>query len=241
MGAVEEYLRKYRREERSEESVGMGGKKGGRKKKRVQKIGGVVRTQRQFEYDKMIELRRYLQGWTYAEIADEVNMEAEKNGLEYRLSADRVKSDVTGVLAQRARLLRSEGGLENMVAKEAAKLDLLEKEAWFDYMESRKKKVTVKDANGEMVTTTRDSVGNPKFLDVLLRISERRGKLLGVDSPLQVDIRARQGGDSRGYDFSGIPEDELAAMAEKMMNARREIPTTGVVVESKEMEEKGNE
>lgn len=241
MGAVEEYLRKYRREERSEESVGMGGKKGGRKKKRVQRVGGVVRTQRQWEYDKMLELRRYLQGWSYAEIADEVNAEAERNGLEYRLTVDRVKSDVTGVLAQRARLLRSEGGLENMVAKEAAKLDLLEKEAWFDYMESRKKKVTVKDADGETVTTTRDSVGNPKFLDVLLRISERRGKLLGVDSPLQVDIRARQGGDSRGYDFTGIPEDELRAMAEKMMSARREIPTTGVVVESKEMEEKGDE
>ena len=238
MGAVEEYLRKYRREEKvEEESVGMGKK---RKKKRVQKIGGVVRTQRQFEYDKMIELRRYLQGWTYGEIAEEVNVEAEKNGLEYRVSADRVKQDVTGVLEKRARLLRSEGGIENMVAKEAAKLDLLEKEAWWDYMESRKKKVTVRNSDGVVTETVRDSVGNPKFLDVLLRISERRGKLLGVDSPLQVDIRARQGGDSRGYDFTGIPEEELRAMAETMMNARREIPATGVMlIEGKE--ESGNE
>ena len=121
--------------------------------------------------------------------------------------------------------------MDALVAKECEKLDLLEKEAWFDYLKSREKRVTTRNTDGQITETVRDSVGNPKYLDVLLRIMERRAKLLGVDSPVQVDVTARQGGAARGYDFSNIPEEQLAQMADALFDARREIPASGAVVE----------
>ena len=227
--AVEEYLRKYRKESSEGESVGMGRRR--RKRGSLQRVTSGGRSMRQRESDEVGEMRRYLQGWTYGEIADEVNRGAEANGLEYRVSADVVRRDIEVILGKKVRLLRQEGGMDALVAKECEKLDLLEKEAWFDYLKSREKRVTVRNTDGQVTETVRDSVGNPKYLDVLLRIMERRAKLLGVDSPVQVDVTARQGGASRGYDFSSIPEEQLARMADALFDARREIPASGAVVE----------
>lgn len=227
--AVEEYLRKFRSEDARGDKVGMGRKR--KKKNSVQRLGGGERSMRQREHDVVGEMRLYLRGWTYGEVAEAMNREIEGNGLGYRLSADNVKADIERELGRKVRLLREEGGMDNLIAKEAEKLDLLEKAAWDDYLKSREKKRTVKTADGgEVVETVRDSVGNPKFLDVLLRISERRGKLLGYDSPLQVDVRARQGGAVRGYDFSGIPEDRLLEMADMLQGVRKEVTAEGTVV-----------
>ena len=229
--AVERYMQKYRGEVKERERVGMGKK---RRRSGVQKLAVGERTRRQQEYDGVVELRRYLQGWSYREIADEVNRLAEGNGLEYRVSPERVRCDIQKVLDGEVRRMRESGMVDTLVAKESAKLDLMEKEAWFDYFKSREKRVTTKKAGGEVSETVRDSVGNPKFLAVLLQIMERRAKLLGVDSPVQVDITARQGGASRSYDFSGIPEEQLSQMADALLGARREMPAEGVVVDGGE-------
>lgn len=234
--AVERYMQKYRGEVRERERVGMGKR---RKSRGVQKLAVGERTRRQQEYDGVVELRRYLQGWSYREIADEVNRLALENGLEYRVSPERVRCDIQRVLDGEVRKMRESGMVDTLVAKESAKLDLLEKEAWFDYLKSREKRVTVKTVDGQVSETVRDSVGNPKFLDVLLRIMERRAKLLGVDSPVQVDITARQGGASRSYDFSGIPEEQLSRMADALLGARREVPAEGVVVDGGENGQNG--
>lgn len=228
--AVEEYLRKFRIEERDEEKVGMGRKR--KKKRSVQRLGGGDRNMRQRESDMVNEMRYYLMGWTYGEVAEKVNGENAVVGCQYKLTADNVRNDIEKELGRKVRLLRQEGGMDRLITKEAEKLDLLEKAAWDDYMKSREKKRTVKTADGGEVTeTVRDSVGNPKFLDVLLRISERRGKLLGYDSPLQVDVTARQGGATRGYDFSKIPEKRLLEMADLLQGAKVEVKAEGYVVE----------
>lgn len=237
--AVEEYLRKYRSDVKETETIGMGRKR--RKKNSVQRLGGGERSMRQREVDIISEMRYYLRGWSYKEVAEGVNADNKVLGVKYELSADNVRRDIEFELGRKVRLLRQEGGMDNLIAKEASKLDLLEKAAWDDYMKSREKKRTVKTADGGEVTeTVRDSVGNPKFLDVLLRISERRGKLLGYDSPVQVDVTARQGGATRGYDFSGIPEDKLLEMADMLQGVRKEIPAEGQVVEGG-LEEKEDE
>lgn len=229
--AVERYMQKYRGEVKERERVGMCRK---RRKSGVQKLAVGERTRRQQEYDGVVEMRRYLQGWSYKEIADEVNRLAEGNGLEYRVSPERVRCDIQKVLDGEVRRMRESGMVDTLVAKESAKLDLMEKEAWFDYFKSRERRVTTKTVDGAVSETVRDSVGNPKFLAVLLQIMERRAKLLGVDSPVQVDIMARQGGASRSYDFSGIPEEQLSRMADALLGARREMPAEGVVVDGGE-------
>lgn len=227
--AVEDYLRKYRDEVKRGRSVGMGRKR--KKVTSVQRLGEGERSMRQRELDVVNEMRYYLRGWTYGEVAEAMNREIAENGLGYKLSAGNVRADIERELGRKVRLMREEGGLDNLIAKEAEKLDLLERAAWDDYMKSREKKRTVRTADGgEVVETVRDSVGNPKFLDVLLRISERRGKLLGYDSPLQVDVTARQGGATRGYDFSGIPEERLLEMADMLQGVRKELPAEGSVV-----------
>lgn len=37
-------------------------------------------------------------------------------------------------------------------------------------------------------TTTETSAGNPRFLDLLLNVQQRRAKMLGFDAPIKVEI-----------------------------------------------------
>ena len=72
-------------------------------------------------------------------------------------------------------------------------------------------------------TTTETSAGNPRFLDLLLNVQQRRAKMLGFDAPIKVEIPGIEksiNGDAPQYDVSAIPEDLLFAVADKLQTAQ---------------------
>lgn len=82
---------------------------------------------------------------------------------------------------------RKQFDLPNIIAEEVAKIDLVEQKAWIEFeksqLDAKEKSVTKKGEGTEKKLTTRQKVGDAKFLDVIMRCSEQRCKLLGVFTP----------------------------------------------------------
>ena len=71
-------------------------------------------------------------------------------------------------------------------------------------------------------TATETSAGNPRFLDLLLNIQQRRAKMLGFDAPVKIEIpgyNATTDDDKPKYDVKAIPDDMLFALADKLQSA----------------------
>ena len=71
-------------------------------------------------------------------------------------------------------------------------------------------------------TTTETSAGNPRFLDLLLNVQQRRAKMLGFDAPVKIEIPGYNAGtddDKPKYDVKAIPDDLLFAVADKLQSA----------------------
>ena len=71
-------------------------------------------------------------------------------------------------------------------------------------------------------TATETSAGNPRFLDLLLYIQQRRAKMLGFDAPVKIEIpgyNATTDDDKPKYDVKAIPDDLLFALADKLQSA----------------------
>ena len=80
--------------------------------------------------------------------------------------------------------------------------------------------------------TNETSAGNPRFLDLLLNVQQRRAKMLGFDAPVKIEIPGYNAGtedDKPKYDVKAIPDDLLFAVADKLQSAEF----------AKAMEEKG--
>jgi hypothetical protein len=66
------------------------------------------------------------------------------------------------------------------------------------------------------------SAGNPKFMDILLNVQQRRAKLLGYDSAVKVDLSAsidRATDEKPKYNVADIPKDLLFNLVDQMQNA----------------------
>lgn len=117
-------------------------------------------------------------------------------------------------------------------ARELAKLDALEIEAFDEWRHSKKdtKKTVVEEKpgrqgkdsdkpapkqNGVRIETT-TNIGDPRFLQLILSIQERRSKMLGLDAPAKFEGSVENKG---ALDASALSD---AALAE-LMAARRAI------------------
>lgn len=130
--------------------------------------------------------------------------------------------------------------IDDYVTAELRKLDKMEVELWEAWEKSkagkertknrqsaRPKKVTTEqeiatDYYGYDETTNETSAGNPRFLDLLLNVQQRRAKMLGFDAPLKIEIPGYNAGtdeDKPKYDVKAIPDDLLFAVADKLQSA----------------------
>ena len=115
----------------------------------------------------------YLQGFTMFDIAEKLNV-----------SIDMVKYDLAKVRQnwlEHARL-----DLNELKAKELAKLDYLEQQIWIQWRESQQTqtKITQEESDTRGASSKTETVklaGNPKYADAILKIQERRCKMLGYD------------------------------------------------------------
>jgi hypothetical protein len=135
------------------------------------------------ERDLAKTARLYLEGHPFYVIAQKVGR-----------GVDTVSRDVAEIRERwRVSMIMS---YSEAVAREVAKLDAIEVEAWDAWRRSvgsKRKTRTQRGSNtqGDVDVVTRESwveVGDPRFLEVARKCSEDRRKLLGLDAPDRLEI-----------------------------------------------------
>ena len=206
-------------------------------KKRKKPLGYNKRSEEQRIYDIRFCADLFLRGYSYREIADALNRDLSARGMGYTITFQMVYYDLQQCLIEwkRERL----DTIDDYVTQELRKLDKMEVELWEAWERSKTGKLREKNRQnakprkvledgdnpeyyGYEETTTETSAGNPRFLDLLLNVQQRRAKMLGFDAPIKVEIPGIEksiNGDAPQYDVSAIPEDLLFAVADKLQSA----------------------
>ena len=195
------------------------------------------RTKDQRESDLAFCSNLFLRGYTYREISERLNEGNARRGVGYTITKQMVYWDMQQLLIEWKRE-RMEN-IDDYVTQELRKLDKMEVELWEAWERSKTGKLREKNRQnakprkvledgdnpeyyGYEETTTETSAGNPRFLDLLLNVQQRRAKMLGFDAPIKVEIPGIEksiNGDAPQYDVSAIPEDLLFAVADKLQTA----------------------
>jgi len=115
----------------------------------------------------------YLQGFTMFDIAEKLN-----------ISIDMVKYDLAKV--RQSWLEHARLDLNELKAKELAKLDYLEQQIWAQWRKSQQTQTKITQEESETrgassKTETIKLAANPKYAEAILKIQERRCKMLGYD------------------------------------------------------------
>jgi hypothetical protein len=195
------------------------------------------RTTEQRETDVLFCSELFLKGYTYREISKMLNEANAKAGRQYTISAQSVYKDMERCLIEwkRQRLQN----IDDYVTQELRKLDRMEVALWTAWEESRtgkrreKNRTSAKprkvlteeektaDWYGYDETQTETSAGNPRFMDLLLNVQQRRAKLLGYDAPVKVDIvPGRKDDETEKYNFDSIPDELLFAVVDKLQQSK---------------------
>lgn len=218
-------------------------------KKRKKPLGYNKRSEEQRIYDIRFCADLFLRGYSYREIADALNRDLSARGMGYTITFQMVYYDLQQCLIEwkRERLET----IDEYVTQELRKLDKMEVELWEAWERSKTGKTREKNRQnakprkvledgdnpeyyGYEETTTETSAGNPRFLDLLLNVQQRRAKMLGFDAPIKVEIPGIEksiNGDAPQYDVSAIPEDLLFAVADKLQTAeyKKQLAEKGVI------------
>lgn len=185
---------------------------------------GYRRTPEQRENDLVFCTDLFLRGYSYRQIADLLNQRNAKMGLDYAIvPPTRVYKDLKQLLINWKR--EHEENIDLYITKELSKLDKIETELWDAWERSKKRIVSKIRQSGLKTERSETFAGNPRYLDLVLSVQQRRAKLLGLDAPVKVDMpNVNVSVDSSGpkYDISVIPNDMLFVIADKLQNAEYE-------------------
>lgn len=190
------------------------------------------RTSEQRTVDLVLETDLFLKGYSYRDIAMRVNIANEQKGLQYTITYGQVFQDMKRAMIEWKK--ERFDNIDEYINQDLKKLDKMENAAWDAWeksctgkertksVQSKKPKkvdadVETRDYYGYDETSQETSSGNPRFLDILLNIQQRRAKLLGYDAPIKVDV----GGPSREADkpkfnAKDIPDDLLFAVVDTL-------------------------
>lgn len=169
---------------------------------------GVKRTRNQRLQDRAEVGRLSLEGWTNQEIADRIT-----SSRSYSISRQQVEYDMR--LNRREWLKTIIESRDDMVARELARIRLVERNAMNGWMRSLDDTVTKRVGAGRrpsgsntpgsgqssassgqssaagpvnVTQTITTNAGNPTFLGVILQCVDRRCKILGLDAPVESKI-----------------------------------------------------
>lgn len=198
------------------------------------------RTTEQRETDFVFCSDLFLRGHTYREISSRLNEHNAKSGRAYTITAQAIYKDMQKLLIEWKKERMT--NIDDYVTQELRKLDKMEVELWNAWEESKtgkrreKNRTSAKprkvlteeektaDYYGYDETATESSAGNPRFLDLLLNVQQRRAKLLGYDAPVKMDIsgfgRKDHSDDGDKYNMDTIPDDLLFAIVDKMQDGK---------------------
>jgi hypothetical protein len=185
---------------------------------------GYRRTPEQRENDLVFCTDLFLRGYSYRQISDLLNQRNAKMRLDYAIVPPmRVYKDLKQLLINWKR--EHEENIDLYITKELSKLDKIEAELWDAWERSKKRIVSKIRQSGLKTERSETFAGNPRYLDLVLSVQQRRAKLLGLDAPVKVDLpNVNVSVDSSGpkYDISVIPNDMLFVIADKLQNAEYE-------------------
>lgn len=196
---------------------------------------GGKRTVEQREADKRFCADLFVKGYGYRVIADRLNEYNHENGLEYSITYKTVFMDIQQVLAEWKKERFKD--IDNYMQLELKKLDKMEVELWQAWENSKgsKRKTKIKNGTinngiatgGELAERTLETTdGDPRYLDLLLKVQERRAKLLGYNAPVKVDVYSEPPKEESPagvqYDVNALPVDMLVEMAYKLQDAEFE-------------------
>lgn len=185
---------------------------------------GYRRTPEQRENDLVFCTDLFLRGYSYRQISDLLNQRNAKMGLDYAIVPPmRVYKDLKQLLINWKR--EHEENIDLYITKELSKLDKIEAELWDAWERSKKRIVSKIRQSGLKNERSETFAGNPRYLDLVLSVQQRRAKLLGLDAPVKIDMpNVNVSVDSSGpkYDISVIPNDMLFVIADKLQNAEYE-------------------
>ena len=197
------------------------------------------RSEEQRDYDIAFCSDLFLRGYTYRDIVAALNADLKKRGIAYTISLAMVYYDLQQCLIEwkRERL----DNIDDYVTQELQKLDKMEVELWEAWENSKTgkrreknrtsakpRKVLTEDEKtadwyGYNEKTNETSAGNPRFLDLLLNVQQRRAKMLGYDAPVKIEIpgyNAASGEDKETYNVKAIPDDLLFAVVDKIQDSK---------------------
>lgn len=194
------------------------------------------RTKEQQQYDIAFCSELFLKGHTYRDIADKLNKHNKTRGLDYTISHANIFRDMKQALIEWKKLRLT--NIDDYVQAELSKLDRMEAELWEAWDKSKTGKQRRKTRNskkpnkldaevnepeyyGYSEDATETSAGDPRFMDILLNIQQRRAKLLGFDAPAKVDVSVNRSGSTEKpkYNLDSIPQDMLFALADRLQDA----------------------
>lgn len=190
------------------------------------------RTVEQHEADKRFCADLFVKGYAYRVIADRLNEYNHGNGLEYSVTYKTVFMDIQQVLIEWKKERFKD--IDNYMQLELKKLDKMEVELWDAWEKSKSAKRKTKIIGGNISDNSisggtldsrqiEDNNGDPRYLDLLLKVQERRAKLLGYNAPVKVDVCSlppkEESPAEAKYDLGAIPVDMLVEMAYKLQDA----------------------
>lgn len=185
---------------------------------------GYRRSPEQRENDLVFCTDLFLKGYSYRQISDLLNKRNAKMGLDYAIVPPmRVYKDLKQLLINWKR--EHEENIDLYITKELSKLDKIEAELWDAWERSKKRIVSKIRQSGLKTERSETFAGNPRYLDLVLSVQQRRAKLLGLDAPVKVDlpnVNVSVDSSSPKYDISVIPNDMLFVIADKLQNAEYE-------------------
>lgn len=193
------------------------------------------RTVEQHEADKRFCADLFVKGYAYRVIADRLNEYNHENGLEYSVTYKTVFMDIQQVLSEWKKERFKD--IDNYMQLELKKLDKMEIELWDAWEKSKSAKRKTKIIGGSISDNSisggtldsrqiEDNNGDPRYLDLLLKVQERRAKLLGYNAPVKVDVYSappkEESPAGAKYDVNALPVDMLLEMAYKLQDAEFE-------------------
>ena len=180
----------------------------------------------------------YKRGYNFREMRSEVMRRLELA----TYSLETVHKDVCRLLEEWKKHRISK--IDQIVQLELQRNDTIIKEAWeawdkskTDYERRSAKQYGTpgkEDGGEERISTTkieqrREMVrknGDPRYLEIILKVQERNAKLLGYDKPIKVDIYSalpkEESPAGVQYDVNALPVDMLVEMAYKLQDAEFE-------------------
>lgn len=199
------------------------------------RLSGGKRTAEQREADKRFSAQLFVKGYTYRQIAEKLNEHNSENGLNYTLTYKSIFMDIQQVLIDWKK--ERFKNIDDYMQLELKKLDKIEVELWEAWERSKgsKRRTKIKGGSissgaasgGELAERTLETTdGDPRYLDLLLKVQERRAKLLGYNAPVKVDICSslpkKESPAEVKYDINALPVDILVNMAYKLQDAEFE-------------------